>query len=199
MLMRSTSIEGNQLHHHTVGAGMKLRPVSSVALAALVLAGCASSSHLAGPSGTTPTTPVPTSTTRPLPVAVDIVLPRSTLRAGSTMAAHAVVVNRTGHALHLVGCGSIFQVALTSPTYEPVVVWAACASAVTVPVGRTTYPVRVDATYFECTNAMLQPGIPACRTGGSAPPLPAGDYRATLYQSPHIAPQPPSVPVRVLG
>jgi len=176
-------------------------PVSipvSILVSVLVLGGCAGSHPVSNPVGTTSPVrpPATTPTTSPAPLSAEIVLPRNTMRAGSSMPGHVVVENRTGHPLNEIGCGSLFQVALTSPTYQPQMAWPACAQRITVPVGRSTYRVTVVASYLGCTNGPPSTDFPPCRNGG-LPPLPTGSYDAKLYQSGKIVPQPPTIPVQV--
>ena len=178
---------------------MRARAICGGLLAALVLAGCASSSHHAGPSGSTTTAPAPTSTTRPAPLTAQIVLPRRTLGAGSSMAGRLVVENRTGHPLQETGCGSLFRVALTGPRYHPQIAWPQCAQRLTIPTGRSTYRIEVMSSYLACGNGPRTANVPACLPQGGPPPLPVGDYRATLFQSAPVVPAPAPVPVRVTG
>jgi hypothetical protein len=180
--------------------GMRIKTTATVGLlvAGLLLASCSSSRQLPAPPNTTRPVSGSTSTTRPVPLSAEIVLPRHTLRAGASMDGHVVVVNHTGHALPVTGCGNVFQVLLTSPTYHPEPAWLACAQRITVPQGRSTYGVTVAASYLGCTTAQPAAGFPAC-VHGDAPPLPTGSYRAALFQSGRIVPDPPSVPVEVIG
>lgn len=42
------------------------------------------------------------------------------------MRGRVIVENNTGHAIHVGGCGTLFQVALASKTYRPAVAWLGC-------------------------------------------------------------------------
>jgi hypothetical protein len=113
------------------------------------------------------------------------------------MSGRVVVDNQTGHAIHTHGCGSPFAVALATSTYRPDLITGACAEAITIPTGKSSYPVRVLASYLACSVDHSANGLPACLPGSKLPPLPAGTYRATLFQDSHVLPAPPTIPVRV--
>lgn len=159
---------------------------------AAVVAGCAdghtAAQTVAGPH-TTASAP---------PVSIRLVLPSRTMIAGSQMTAHVVVNNFTGHAIHEQGCLSLFQVALTSSTYHPDVVWLDCLQLLTIPAGRTSYAVKVQATYLSC-QGHARAGLKACLPGKQKmPPLPPGHYKAELFTHVRdLAPAPPAIPVRV--
>jgi len=112
------------------------------------------------------------------------------------MPAHIVVDNESGHAIHVAGCLSIFQLALDSSSYHPDPAWPACLQMFTIATGKSTYPVTLTASYDACGAG---PGTPACLPGSGIPPLPAGEYRAVLFQSSNIVSVPASIPVRVTG
>jgi hypothetical protein len=113
------------------------------------------------------------------------------------MTARVVVRNLTGHALHLIGCVGFFQVALVSRTYHPEVAWPACAQRLTIPAGRSSYRVRIGATYGMCTQGPPQDGMKSCLPGGRMPPLPPGVYHAQFFQSRPLAAAPAAIAVRV--
>ena len=131
------------------------------------------------------------------PLSVRVVLPARTLPGGSRMTGRILVRNRTGHALHLKGCLSLFQVALVSRTYHPAVAWPLCLQRLTIPAGRSSYPVRIWAAYSECTQGPPQDGVQSCPPGGRMPPLPPGVYHTQLFQSLPLAPAPAPITVRV--
>jgi hypothetical protein len=135
------------------------------------------------------------------PVSVQVVLPSRTMTQGSQMTAHVVVNNNTGHAIHEKGCGSLFQVALTSSTYHPDVVWLTCLQLLTIAVGKTSHAVKVQATYLSCSQGHARAGLKACLPGKQKmPPLPPGRYKAKLFiQVRQLVPAPPAIPVRVIG
>ena len=176
-----------------------------LALAAAV-AGCSGGGSLPSGHPRSAGTPPPASrgtagpaASRPSsrPLSVRVVLPARTLPAGSHMTARVVVRNLTGHALHLIGCAGFFQVALASRTYHPVVAWPACAQRLTIPAGRSSYRVRVWATYGECTQGPPQDGMLSCLPGGRMPPLPPGAYHAQFFQDRPLAAAPAAIAVRV--
>ncbi len=82
------------------------------------------------------------------PVSIRVVLPSPTMAAGSQMAGRVVVDNDTGRVIHAHGCGALFAVALASSTYHPVITMGACSQAFTIPAGKSSYPVRVLASYL---------------------------------------------------
>jgi len=116
---------------------------------------------------------------------------------GSRMTGRVLVRNRTGHALHVKGCLSLFQVALASRTYHPAVAWPACLQRLTISAGRSSYRVQILATYLQCTQGPPQNGAPSCLPGGRMPPLPPGVYHTQLFQSLPLATAPPPIIVRV--
>ena len=131
----------------------------------------------------------------PALVSVQVKLPSRTMEAGSSMPAHIVVDNRTGHAIHVKGCGSPFQLGLESSSYHPEVAWPACLQILTIAIGKSSYPVTLPASYNGC-GPVAQGSSRAC-LHGRPPPLPAGEYRAVLFQSPQIASAPAPIPVLV--
>ena len=168
---------------------------------ALLLAGCASGGHAvpgAGQQTGPPPGAGPRTAVTQARVSVRVVLPSQTIMAGSSMAGHVLVGNQTGHALHVSGCLSLFQVLLTSRAYRPAAAWALCLQRFTIPAGQTRYPVTVWASYNQCGQGGPRHGIPACLPGGRMPPLPPGTYRARLFQARPLAHVPPAITVRVL-
>jgi len=177
-----------------------------VVVVALLVAGCSSGSHFSSrrPQGaaTQPTpnlhTTLPATPHRsPAPLAARMVLPSRTMTAGSSMSGRVVVENNTGRAIHVSGCLALFQVALASSTYQPAVAWPLCLQSFTIPVGESSYPTQVEASYGECHEGRPQGALRACLPNGHPPPLPPGDYRAMLYQSSNVVPVPPAMTVRV--
>jgi hypothetical protein len=158
-----------------------------VVLLAFAVAGCASGSYASRQAQ--PAAPRHS----PALVSVQVEVPSRVMEAGSSMPAHIVIDNRTGHAIHVIGCLSLFQLALESSSYRPDPAWLACAQRLTIAIGKSSYPVTLTASYDACGTG----GTPACLPGGRMPPLPAGEYRAVLFQSSHVVSAPPSIPVRV--
>ena len=163
---------------------------ASVVLLALAVAGCAGG----GSAGRQAPPPAPRDSAAL--VSVQVQVPSRTLAAGSSMRAQIVVDNRTGRAIHVAGCGSLFQLALDSSSYHPKPLWPLCLHEFTIAIGKSSYPVTLTASYYGC-GGVASPGIPACLPDGQSPPLPAGGYRAVLFQSPHIVSAPAPIPVRV--
>jgi hypothetical protein len=122
-------------------------------------------------------------------------LPSSTMPAGSGMQGELRISNNSGTDIQAIGCGSLFAVALRSETIEPEVIWTTCAQTLTIPVGESSLPVAIRASYSECS-----PDPPLqrpCNADGHPPALPPGDYEATLYQSTNVVPAPAPVAVQV--
>jgi hypothetical protein len=119
------------------------------------------------------------------------------MTAGASMAGHVLVDNTTGHAIHVSGCLSLFQVRLTSSTYRPAVAWAACLQPFTIPAGETRYPVTVRASYSQCSQGRPRHSLKACLPDERMPSLPPGGYHARLFQAGKLVRVPPAITVRV--
>ena len=124
-------------------------------------------------------------------------LPSQTMEAGSTMTGHVVVENDTGFPVRATQCHGYFAVVLTSPDVVAEGGFPACAEGITFPVGESTYPVTIPATYLACTSGAPQGSTPACLANNGPPPLPAGDYEAKLLQIGDVVSIPPPMKVRV--
>jgi META domain len=122
-------------------------------------------------------------------VTARIELPSRTMVAGSKMSGRVVVENDTGEPIHATGCVSLFQVALENDSEIPSIPWLTCGDRFTIPVGESSYPIVVRATALICS---------AC-PNGSPPPLPPGEYRATLFQREQAVPAPSPVTVSVMA
>jgi hypothetical protein len=119
-----------------------------------------------------------------------IVLPTTTMEAGSSIAGEVVVENDTGRALHATGCLSVFAVVLGNDDVKPTVAWPECLQSFTVPTGESTYRVTVVARFRSCPP-------PPCRAHGQPAPLPPGRYRAMLFRSTPVVPSAPPVAMLV--
>lgn len=156
-----------------------------LAVVALLLAGCASGSHAATVPG------------HPAPLSARVELPAHAMTAGTSLAGHVLVDNRTGQAVRVAGCLTLFQVVLTSRGYRPPVAWPSCLQEFTIPVGRSRYRVTIQASYLQCGQGHPRDGLRACLPGGHMPPLPPGLFHARLYQARPVVPTPPAVTIRV--
>ncbi|HVB43175.1 MAG TPA: hypothetical protein VNF47_10775 [Streptosporangiaceae bacterium] len=154
----------------------------------LVAVGCSTSSA---------TLPGPSAVRAPAPISARVVLPERAMTAGSSMSGHVVVENDTGRAIRTSGCLTLFQVALASSSYHPAIAWLDCLQSFTIPVGQSSYPVTVVASYGRCSQGRPSDAIKACLPGGHPPALPPGIYRAVLFHVRHLVPVPPPVTVRV--
>ncbi|HEY6310775.1 MAG TPA: hypothetical protein VIY52_08200 [Streptosporangiaceae bacterium] len=173
---------------------------------ALLLAGCAGGSHSTAGRGQatgSPPAPMPHPAAAPVPghppgLSARVVLPSDTMTAGTSMAGDVLVNNNTGHAVHVAGCLALFQVILTSSTYQPAAAWPSCLQQFTIPAGQTRYRVTLRAGYSQCSQGHPQDGLEACLPGGHPPPLPPGTYYARLFQVRKLVQVPPAVTVRVI-
>jgi hypothetical protein len=129
-------------------------------------------------------------------------MPTRTLATGTTIQGQVVVTNATGAEITAGGCGSLFAVALVSPSYTPNIVWPTCGQQLTIPVGASSYPVTISASWSDCTNdpppVATLPGITLQQcVDGHPPDLPPGPYEAHLFQVTHVVPDADPVPVLV--
>lgn len=127
-------------------------------------------------------------------VTARIELPSTTMTAGSTMSGRVVVENNTGHEIPAGGCGSLFAVMLGNDAIHPDPIWPTCAQPLPIPVGETSYPVTVVATYNAC-DAAGDGGLQRCLPTGGVPPLPPGDYQARFFQSSPVVT--PALPIDI--
>ncbi|HEY0718604.1 MAG TPA: hypothetical protein VGD68_13370 [Streptosporangiaceae bacterium] len=131
------------------------------------------------------------------PASAQVLLGARTVTAGSQLTGRVVVDNHSGHALHVRGCDSLAViVTLSSRRYHPALAAPSCAGTVTIPAGRSVYPVKVLASYLSCSVGHADGGLPECGSGDALPPLPAGTYQATLGGITGVA-APPPVDIRV--
>jgi hypothetical protein len=113
------------------------------------------------------------------------------------MSGRLIVENGTGRAIHTMGCGTLFAVALASRTFQPTVGWLHCLQRFTIPVGRSSYRVTVEARYGQCGPGSSYSAIKTCGPDRRPPPLPPGDYHAILFQAGRLVQAPSPLPVRV--
>jgi hypothetical protein len=154
--------------------------------------------------GRVATAPPPTATRAPAvgPITSHIELSRRSVHAGETIAATLVVDNPTGRPVRLVdahGCAAKFAIALGNEKIPPQVsFFKDCGgSPKVISVGENRLPFAVRTTYSGCASGPGPIGVPICLTSGAVPPLPPGEYRATLVDSSTQLPSPPPVPVHV--
>jgi hypothetical protein len=163
---------------------------ASVVLLALAVAGCTSGSHASGQASAA------AARYSPAQVSAQVNVPSRTMQAGSSMLAHIVIDNTTGHAIHAKGCGQLFELALESSSGPAASSWLPCLEILTIPIGKSSYPQTITASYSSCGGTGIPP-VHACMHGGGAPPLPAGMYRVMFFQSSNIVSVPAPIPVRV--
>jgi len=176
--------------------GMK----SLVLVALVVLAACSSGAGRTSTSTTIPagpSAPGPRTRKELPPLVARLVLKSHTVQAGSAMTGRVVLQNNTTHGLHATGCVRLFQVALHNATIHQDPTWLSCIQMFTIPPGRSVYPITVVASYLSCTPDHPTQSLPACLTNHQAPPLPPGQYRATLVQQNRLVPTPTAITVRV--
>jgi hypothetical protein len=136
----------------------------------------------------TPVAPTPPQ----IQLSARIVLPYTTMVAGSSIAGHLVVENNTGQELHSSGCLALFVLGLGNEKISPERAMPLCLQGFTIPVGESSWPVGVFASYWECGG-----GIRRC-INGYPPPYPPGDYLAVLIAGDYRIPDPTPIAVRVL-
>src|SRR6266487_4384768 len=180
--------------------------VNCVIVLALLVAGCSSGGHISSrrpqgvatqPTANPHTTLRATSRHSSAPMSARVVLPSRTMTAGSSMSGRVVVENSTGHAIHVTGCVTLFQVVLVNNKYKPTVAWFTCLQKFTIPVGESSYPATVEASYSRCGPGRPRGGLRACLPNNHPPPLPPGDYHAVLFQAVHVVPVPSAETIRV--
>jgi hypothetical protein len=170
---------------------------ATVALVVLALAGGIALTRIDTTSGNV--THPATSTIEPTGITARVVLPSSTILAGSSMSGSVVVENNSGHALHVFGCGGIFAVTLNNAEGgQGSPAWTLCRMDITIPLGSTTYPVTIQATFLMCSTAP-SPTMSTCLADGVPPSLPPGVYQATLAQSTTVVSTPPPIAVTVVA
>ena len=139
--------------------------------------------------------PAPSITANALTFAFD--LATQTVGAGQQISGQ-VTVDNAGPPQQVQGCGELFVAVLQNNTIPQRPAWAGCLQTFTVPSGRTTYPITVDANYQACSQE--PPGDvldPPCLAGNTMPPLPPGSYQAVLYNGSGF-PTPPPINVTVV-
>ncbi len=113
----------------------------------------------------------------PIPgLSAQLQLTRRVIRVGSSVPAIVKVRNETGRRLEVPGCAVLFQAALARPGENAQPPWLLCMQLFPIPVGLSTYHVRVAAQQSTCIR-------PTSTTTSTAPPcqLPPGRYTATLF------------------
>jgi hypothetical protein len=136
------------------------------------------------------------------PITSRIELSQRSLHAGETIAATLVIDNPTGSPVRLVashGCATKIAIALGNDKIPPQVsFFKDCGGNPTViRVGESRLPFTVRSTYSGCASGPGPIGVPTCLPSGAVPPLPPGEYRATLVDRSSQLPSPPPVPVQV--
>ena len=162
-----------------------------IVLLGLIAVGCSSSQAPQRPADS------PAVTRSPAPISARVVLPSRTLAAGASLSGHVVIENNTGRAIRAAGCGSLFQLELVGRDYHPTVGWLTCLQTLTIPKGRSSYPVSIAASYNRCISGRPHGTTKACLPEGGPPALPPGVYRAVLFQVRKLVPAPPAISVRV--
>jgi hypothetical protein len=134
-------------------------------------------------------------------ISARLALPSKMVVTGSVVQAELRVLNHTGNAVTVTTCHSPFAVALSSKTYVPLVGWPLCAMSFTIPVGRSTYDVPLQASYSSCGGEGTIPGQgpPLPCIDGRPPPLPVGKYQVKVYQNPAVVSAPAPINVRVVA
>jgi hypothetical protein len=130
-------------------------------------------------------------------VSARVILDSRTVPSGAKLTGRVIVDNQTGHALHVHGCGNPVWVDLSSRHFHQGGGAPACADTLTVPVGQTTYPVQVRASYLACSVGQADGDTPKCGPGYEPPALPAGVYQAALGATAGFVLAPPPIEIHV--
>jgi hypothetical protein len=171
--------------------------VVKLALLGLLVTGCAGGLRHGAAGGDAAPTGDPAQSQAA--ISARLVLHSRTLTAGSSVSGHVVIENNTGHVIRTGGCYQLFQVLLVSRSYHPEPAWLQCLQFFTIPTGRSSYRVTVAASFNQCGESRSAGGLKACLPGGGMPPLPAGTYRAVLFQVRHLVPAPRATSIRVIA
>jgi heat shock protein HslJ len=126
-------------------------------------------------------------------ISARVELPSLTMTGGSKMTGRVVVTNDTGRPVVVTGCVRYLAVALSNAHVVQGPNYFACAQGFTFPLGESSYPVSVIATYLSCGGAR----VPACLPNNDSPPLPPGEYQARLFQMGDAVSIPAPITVRV--
>ena len=118
------------------------------------------------------------------------------MQSGGRISGRITITNDTGQALHIDGCGGLFQVLLTSRTYHPLPFWTLCLRVFTIPIGHWTEHVQINAAYNQCGQRQATAGRPKCTPKGQ-PALPPGRYTATVFERGSELPLPAPLAVLV--
>lgn len=110
------------------------------------------------------------------------------------MAVQVEVENLTGRVISTVGCGYIFQVLLIGNGKDPTPTWPTCAQRVRIPIGESSYPTEIKASFLTCQDTAT-----SCAPGPQWVPLPAGTYEATTFERGGTVPVPAPVTIDVTG
>lgn len=117
-------------------------------------------------------------------------LSKTIVSAGGSLTGQIVVDNNTGSALHVPGCNFIFDLVLANDSYQQPAVWLLCLGSVTVPPGRSSYPVQLSALYRGCGPRSSSPCV-------EGQPLPPGRYQARVVEFGNSIPLPAPIAVTV--
>jgi len=177
---------------HLIAGSLMLLAVAGVAVTAALLGPARSTTDTATP----PSSHEATSSTSSPSVTARLTLSATTVRAGESLTGQITVENNTGQPIRVEGCGSIYAVSLIGGDHQGAPPRLLCLQYFTIPVGHSTYPVRVTAAYDTCSSITNQPR--RCSDDGGLPPLPYGQYAATTFVSDTAAPLPEPVAVTVV-
>jgi hypothetical protein len=115
------------------------------------------------------------------------------------MSGRVVVDNSTGRPVPVWGCDFLFQVLLVGQGYRPEPTWLTCLQQFTIPIGESSYPVTISASYNRCSESGGPGSMLPCMAGGQPPPLLPGDYHAVIFAGHRLFRLPPPVAVRVIA
>lgn len=142
-------------------------------------------------STTTTDTMPPTTTTVPQTtplVSSQLDLAGTAMSSGGELKGTIVIVNNSGEPIVGSSCGPYFVAVLANSEYRQEVISPGCGGSITIPEGRSSYPVQILGSYTSCTTSPDSPDDRACDPDGSLPGLPPGEYQLTIGDPQRLVP-----------
>jgi hypothetical protein len=168
----------------------------------LLLAACSSAAHASSVPRSPATVNAPTASTTTAPARPRHLSARFNLSSDNVVADSSItarlIVDNPGAALHATGpCGLPFAIVLANKAAQQQGLFNDCGERHTIPTGRTVYRLTAFTRYSACVNNRADGPLPLCTGDGKIPPLPPGNYHATLADALHVLPKLASQPLRI--